>query len=210
MISTEQQSPNKSHRTQSFSQEQKVHKNNSHEVYVGKLDLKMKEQDIKYHLAERAIDDVTSVQNLIVNNRSHCSFCISVASIESYNTVLKSDFWPDGITVRPFRSTSTRGLRAAKSGSHKATMESRSRSWSSKGSKMVFSRPNYGRHTWRDSAWDASWFDPRVYARTEYRNGDYDWHGCNDSEGHVIDTYIILTHINTITDFSQNCFSECD
>ena len=23
-------------------------------------------------------------------------------------------------------------------------------------------------------------------------------------------TYIILTYINTITDFSQNCFSECD
>ena len=223
VISTEQQSPNKSHRTQSFPQEQKVHKNNSaslHEVYVGKLDLKTKEQDIKYHLAERAIDDVTSVRNLSVNNRSHCSFCISVASIESYNTVLKSDFWPDGITVRPFRSNSTRRLRAAQSGSHKATMKSRSRSWSSKGSKMVFSRPNYGTHG-ETQPWTPHGMTPVVMQEqntemvTMIGTAGMILRG-NGIITMLIDlcislyTYIILTYINTITDFSQNCFSECD
>ena len=74
-------------------------------IYVGKLSPHTTCDDLRCHLSDVQITDVSDVMQLNnFNNRAHMSsFCVSLCSESSMLKTFNSSLWPTGVTVRPFR-----------------------------------------------------------------------------------------------------------
>ena len=73
-------------------------------VYVGKLHSGTTVANVREHLADINIKDVSDI--MCLNNRnyqSETSFCISINSETSMHRAFQADLWPTGIIIRPFR-----------------------------------------------------------------------------------------------------------
>ena len=83
--------------------------NNTLLVYVGNLDTATSEKDLRKHLANMQIQNVSDVIKLTGKYSSrYASFCVSCNSETEMKNMFNTELWPMGVLVRPFRPSRRR------------------------------------------------------------------------------------------------------
>ena len=92
-----------------------------HDVFIGNLSCISTEDEIRAHLMDIGVENITSISKVLTKNESSCAMRVQINDNSIKHNVYKMDNYEDGIIVKPFRfHESDTANKNTKSSSHQA------------------------------------------------------------------------------------------
>ena len=74
-----------------------------HDVFIGNLSCTTTEDEIRAHLMDIGVENITSISKVLTKNESSCAMRVRINDNSIKRNVYKMDNYEDGIIVKPFR-----------------------------------------------------------------------------------------------------------
>jgi hypothetical protein len=89
-------------------------------IYIGNMQQSTTDRNIRQHLRDIGVLNVSDVIKLSRREAKTVSFCVSVDTQQDEDRIYNSDNWPRGIQIRPFREKITRQNSGSKTQGYKS------------------------------------------------------------------------------------------